>query len=172
MIEGGLASATVEAIAARAGVGKATIYKWWSSRAAVALEGFMQRAAEMRPAPSTGTAIESIRAQMLDVLTLFTETPAGPLLRSLAADAQFQPEIAAALREQWLSPRRAVSAEILRHGIARGELRSDIDIPATVDLIYAPLYYRLLFGHEPLDVDAVDAFVKLVGHAIVAPGNL
>jgi AcrR family transcriptional regulator len=171
MMEGGLASATVEAIASRAGVGKATIYKWWPSRAAVALEGFMQRAAELGSFPESTTAIESIRAQMLGVLELFTESPAGPLMRSLAADAQFQPEIAAALRDQWLAPRRAISAEILGRGIARGELRADLEIPVVVDLIYGPLYYRLLFGHESLDVAAVDALLDLVRHAIVAPGN-
>jgi len=168
MLEGGLAAATIEAIAARAGVGKATIYKWWPSRAAVALEGFMQRAAASWAVPEDATALEALRAHMLAVVDLFTRTDAGALMRALAADAQSDPDIARALREQWFGPRRAVSREILRGGVARGELRADLDLEATLDLVYAPLYYRLLFAHEPLDAAAVGALMNLVTRAIAA----
>lgn len=167
MLEGGLAGATVEAIAERAGVGKATIYKWWPSRAAVALEGLMLVASSSWDSPEGASAMEALSEHMRAVARLFTDTPAGPLMRSLAADAQSQPEIAAALREQWLAPRRAVSLAILRDGMMSGELRVDLDLEATVDILYAPLYYRLLFGHAPLDQAAIEPLIDLARRAIV-----
>jgi hypothetical protein len=92
-------------------------------------------------------------------------------MRSLAADAQSQPEIAMALREQWFGPRRAVAAEIIRKGIENGELRADLDLAATVDLVFAPVYYRLLFSHEPLDEQFVARSIEHVLHGIAAPGE-
>lgn len=162
MMEGGLRAATMEAIAARAGVGKATLYKWWPSRGAVALEGFMLRAADSWTLPEGVGAAEALRVLAVAAVRLFTATPAGPLMRALAADAQSDPEIAQALREQWLGPRRAVAAEILREGMASGELRRDLDVPATLDLVFAPVYYRLLFGHDALDEDFAERTVALV----------
>jgi AcrR family transcriptional regulator len=150
MLEGGLAAATMEAIAARAGVSKRTLYKYWPSRGAVALEGFMRSAATSWSLPENAPAAESLEELVVAAVRLFTQTPAGPLMRSLIADAQSQDEIATAIRDQWLRPRRAVAAELLRQGIASGEFRADLDVEVTLDLLFAPVYYRLLLGHETL----------------------
>jgi AcrR family transcriptional regulator len=171
MLEGGLPAATMEAIAARAGVGKATIYKWWPSRGAVALEGFMLSAADSWSLPEGASASEALRVLARSAVRLFVGTPAGQLMRSLAADAQSQPEIALALREQWFRPRRAVVVEIIRKGIENGELRADLDLAATVDLVFAPIYYRLLFSHEPLDEEFAARSIEHVLHGIAAPGE-
>ncbi|MBC3844465.1 TetR/AcrR family transcriptional regulator [Streptacidiphilus sp. 4-A2] len=138
MIEGGLKAATMEAIAARAGVGKATVYKWWPSRGALALEGFMLRAADSWSLPESATASEALHILVLASVQLFRDTSAGPLMRALVADAQSDPEIAQALREQWLGPRRAVAAEIIRNGVLHGEFREDLDLATTLDLLFAP----------------------------------
>lgn len=150
MLEGGLRAATMEAIAARAGVGKATIYKWWDSRGAVALEGFMVKAADSWSIPEDATAAQALRVLAVAAVRLFTDSAAGELMRALTADAQSQPELARAVREHWLGPRRAVAAEIIRQGIRRGELRADTDLETTLDLVFAPVYYRLLYGHGEL----------------------
>jgi AcrR family transcriptional regulator len=171
MLEGGLSAATMEAIAERAGASKATIYKWWPSRGAVALEGFMVRAADSWSIPEDASAPEALRVLVASAVRLFAGTPAGQLMRSLAADAQSQPEIARALREQWFGPRRAVAAEIIRKGIENGELRADLDLAVTLDLVFAPVYYRLLFGHEPLDEAFAARSIEHVLHGIAAPGN-
>jgi AcrR family transcriptional regulator len=171
MLEGGLPAATMEAIATRAGVGKATIYKWWPSRAAVALEGFMVGAADSWSLPEGSTAPEALRVLVTSAVRLFAGTFAGQLMRSLAADAQSQPEIARALREQWFGPRRAVAAEIIRKGIDNGELRADLDLAATLDLVFAPVYYRLLFSHEPLDEEFAARSIEHVLQGIAAAGN-
>jgi AcrR family transcriptional regulator len=169
MLEGGLSAATMEAIAARAGVGKATIYKWWPSRGAVALEGFMLSAADSWSLPEGVSAAEALRVLAMSAVRLFVDTPAGQLMRSLAADAQSQPEIARALREQWFGPRRAVVVEIIGKGIENGELRADLDLTATVDLVFAPIYYRLLFSHEPLNEEFAAHSIEHVLHGIAAP---
>lgn len=171
MLEGGLPAATVEAIAARAGVSKATIYKWWPSRGAVALEGFMASAADSWSLPESASAPEALRVLATSAVRLFRGTPAGQLMRSLAADAQSQPEIALALRERWFGPRRAVAAEIIRAGIERGELRADIDVSTTLDLVFAPIYYRLLFSHEPMDEAFAVRSIEQVLRGIMRAGN-
>jgi AcrR family transcriptional regulator len=150
-LEGGLAAATMEAIAARAGVSKRTLYKYWPSRGAVVLEGFMRSAATSWSLPENATVAESLEALAVAAVELFTKTPAGPLMRSLVADAQSQDEIALAIRDQWLRPRRAVAADLVRKAIATGEFRAGLDVEVVLDLLFAPVYYRLLLGHESLD---------------------
>ena len=162
MLEGGLAAATMEAIAARAGVSKRTLYKYWPSRGAVALEGFMRSAATSWSLPENASAAESLEGLVVAAARLFTQTPAGPLMRSLIADAQSQDEIATAIRDQWLRPRRAVSANLIRQGIAAGEFRADVDVEVTLDLLFAPVYYRLVLGHDTLDEPFAAASVRLL----------
>lgn len=163
MLEGGLAAATMEAIAARAGVSKATIYKWWPSRGAVALEGFMVAVADSWSLSEDTSTRDALFLLVHNAVELFTTGPAGPLLRALTADSLSQPDIARALRERWFGPRRALAVDVIRRGIGRKELRPDLDMALTVDALFAPLYYRLLFGHEPLD----DQFAgRLVGQIL------
>jgi AcrR family transcriptional regulator len=164
MFEGGLATATMEAIAARAGVSKRTLYKYWPSRGAVALEGFMRSAASSWSLPDDASATESLTVLVVGAARLFAGTPAGSLMRSLVADAQSQDEVATAIREQWLRPRRVVAADLIRRGVAEGEFRADIDIEITLDLLFAPVYYRLLLGHEPI----TDAFAAAAVEHLVA----
>lgn len=163
MLEGGLTAASMEAIADRAGVSKATIYKWWPSRGAVALDGFLAQAQHTMVVPEGLSTREALRLHMLALVRLFRETPSGPLMRALASQAECDPEIARAIRERWLAPRRAVSYEIIRGGVARGEIRDDVDATVLIDMLYAPIYYRLIFGHEPLTDELADS---LVDHAM------
>ena len=168
MIEGGLSAATMEAIAARAGVSKQTIYKWWPSRGAVALEGLMVRADPLHEIPDDATVREALGILAVALVRLFVGTPAGPLMRSLVADAQSQPEIAEALRSQWLLPRRDAVVQILDRGVARGELRPDLDAAVVIDHALGSLYYRLLMGHEPLTEAAA---LRSVDHVLEGIGR-
>jgi len=166
MFEGGLAAATMEGIAARAGVSKQTIYNRWPSRGAVALEGFMVRVDPSDQVPPDATAAEALRILVRALVRLFSSGPAGPLMRSLIADAQTSPEIADALRSQWLDPRRDAVVGILERGRDSGELRADLDIATAIDHAFAPVYYRLLMGHGPLDEDSALASVDQLLHGI------
>jgi AcrR family transcriptional regulator len=159
MLSGGLAAATMDAIAARAGVGKATIYKWWPSRGAVALDGFLDRVAGTLAIPEGLATAEALSWQIGALVTLFRDTTAGPLMRALVAAAQSDPDIARSLRERWLAPRRAVALEVLHCGVERGEIRAGIDFEAALDELFAPVYYRLFFGHDSLDDDLAATIV-------------
>ena len=164
MLEGGLAAATMEAIAARAGVSKRTLYKYWPSRGAVALEGFMRSAASSWSLSDGASPTEQLRGLVVSAARLFAGTPAGQLMRSLVADAQSQDEVATAIREQWLRPRRVVAADLIRQGVAEGEFRAGLDVEITLDLLFGPVYYRLLLGHEPI----TDAFAAATVDHLVA----
>jgi hypothetical protein len=86
----------------------------------------------------------------------------GRTVAALIAEGQADPELAEALRLRWLSVRRAEAREILELGIERGELREDLDLEVAVDVLYGPIYYRLLVGHAPLDADFADALADYV----------
>jgi AcrR family transcriptional regulator len=163
MLEGGLTAASMEAIAERAGVSKATIYKWWPSRGAVALDGFLAQAQHTMVVREGLSTREALRSHLVALIRLFRDTPSGPLMRALASQAECDPEIARAIRERWLAPRRAVSHEIIRNGVATGEVRRDVDATVLIDMLYAPIYYRLIFGHEPLTDELAD---QLIDHAL------
>ncbi|HEY1573025.1 MAG TPA: TetR/AcrR family transcriptional regulator [Pseudonocardiaceae bacterium] len=159
MLAGGINAASMEAIAERAGVSKATIYKWWPSRGAVALDGFLAQAQDTIAVPEGLSTREALHFQVLALIRLFRDTPSGPLMRALVSQAECDPEIARAVRERWLAPRRAVAMEIIRAGVVAGEFRPDLDPAAVSDQLFAPIYHRLIFGHEPLDDELADRLV-------------
>jgi AcrR family transcriptional regulator len=157
----GFAALTVEAIAERAGVSKATIYRWWPNRAAVVMDGFLSIVSSEVPFPHTGHAREDIRIHMRRLAEAFSGK-IGRTVAALIAEGQSDPELAEALRSRWLSVRRKEAREILELGIERGELREDIDQEVAVDVLYGPIYYRMLVGHAPLDDDFADALADHV----------
>jgi AcrR family transcriptional regulator len=168
MLSGGLAAATMDAIAARAGVSKATVYKWWPSRGAVALDGFLDRVAGTLAIPAGLSAADALAWQVDALIKIFRDSTAGPLMRALVAAAQSDPDISRALREQWLAPRRAVALDILRGGVQRGEIRPGLDHEGILDALFAPVYYRLVFGHGQLADDLAATLVDMVMSGIAA----
>ncbi|WP_297548046.1 TetR/AcrR family transcriptional regulator [Amycolatopsis sp.] len=162
LIQGGMGAATMEAIAARAGVSKATIYKWWPSRAHVALDSFFVRTKPTMAVTCGASLAEALTMQVGSLQQLFVDPATGSLMREMVALAQSDPDIRAALATRWLRPRRAVVEELLRAGIDRGEIRSDADLPAVMDQLFGPLYYRLLFGHELLSDGLAETLVQQV----------
>jgi AcrR family transcriptional regulator len=170
LLEGGLNAASMEAIAERAGVSKATIYKWWPSRGAVALDGFLARAQDTIAVPEGRSTREALHFQLLALIRLFRDTPSGPLMRALVSQSECDPELARAVRERWLAPRRAVAYDIMRTGVAAGELRADLDIALASDQLFAPIYQRLIFGHEPLDDGLADRLVDQLMSGVAVVG--
>ena len=152
---------TVEAIAQRAGVSKATIYRWWPNRAAVVMDGFLSIVSSEVPFPHTGHAREDIRIHMRRLSEAFSGN-LGRTVAALIAEGQADPELAEALRSRWLSVRRTEAKEILELGIERGELREDLDPEVAVDVLYGPIYYRMLVGHAPLGEDFADTLADHV----------
>ena len=165
LVEDGLQRTTVEAIAARAGVSKATIYKWWPNRASVIMSAFLRTGRVALPYPERFDP-ESVSDRLLMMAQEF-QGPLGQMISALIAEGQSDPEVARAFREGNVLARRKEGLEIVRRAIDRGELR-DADPNIVLDLLYAPLYYRLLVGHQPLSEDFIRKHTELVLSGIAA----
>ncbi len=147
--EGGFNAIAIESIAARAGVSKVTIYKWWPTRGSVAIDAYFHRYSQTISFPDTGHVGEDLTAQILVMIEAFRGR-AGEIMAELIGQAQMDPALAETLRTGWLQPRREVSATVIQRGIDRGELRGDVDMAVLLDELYGPVYYRLVARHEPL----------------------
>ncbi|SHK12547.1 transcriptional regulator, TetR family [Anaerocolumna jejuensis DSM 15929] len=162
LLENGFNTITVEGIAERAGVSKATIYKWWPNKAAVVLDGFFAATESMLHVPDTGSVSEDLFIQVNN-LAAFITSPKGKVITELIAAGQFDANIAEEYRVRYFNPRRLISQHILERGMQRGELKNDLDMELSIDLIFAPLFYRLLITGKTVD----SAFVKsLISHTL------
>ena len=157
LLETGFGAVTVEKIAERAKVSKATIYKWWPNKAAVVMDGFLSAAMSRLPVPDTGSVIEDIVIQVTN-LARFLTSREGKVINELIAEGQFDSKLAEEYRLRYFNPRRLDSRHILERGVQRGELKQDVDPEICIDLIYGPLFYRLLVTGENLD----EAFIKIL----------
>lgn len=164
----GFAALSVDAIAARAGVGKATIYRWWPNKAAVVMDAFLADTAPGMPFPDTGSAREDLRRQMRSVIRLFNTPSVGGPFVALIGESQHDPALAAALRERFIASRRAAAKEVLARGIERGELRPDLDLDIAIDSFYGALYYRLLVSGDRLTPRYADALLDQLYPALTA----
>ena len=150
---------SIEEIARKAGVGKATIYKWWPSKAYIAFDAFSRRLKEMVPIRDTGSAERDFKAQ-LRLLFAFFDTPPGLVMRHFLAESQIDEEFASLFRDRFMKPRREAVGVIFDRAVERGQIRRGLDRETVLDLIYGPGLYRLLFRHEPLDRNTVDEMVS------------
>lgn len=157
----GYRAVTIEAIAAQAGVGKPTIYRWWSSKAAVVLDAFVTRARAQIPAPQRGSLREDLR-EFLETAFRTLDTGAAPIVRGLMAEAQTDPTFRQAFWDIFISARRGALAEVLERGVQRGEIPEDTDVDFLIDAIYGPMWYRLLVQHAPVDAAFAHQLVDLV----------
>jgi AcrR family transcriptional regulator len=158
---------SIDAIADAAGVGKQTIYRWWPSRSAVVMDALIEMT-DPEPADPPDSVRETIRVQMRRVARMFASRQ-GRLIREVVADAQGDPDLAEHFRRRFLTHRRARGAATIARGISTGELRPDLDIEDTLDVLYGPLWFRLLVGHRPTSPAAVDRLLDLVWPGLVMP---
>jgi len=156
VLENGFKALSMDAIAARANVGRMTIYRRWPNKAAIVMDAFVARVDPGTLFLSAGTYLDSIRLQMRTMAKAFRGKD-GALIRALLAEAQFDPELAAALRDRWTMPRRKMAIAFFKEGIAAGILRKDADPDAIIDILYAPIYYRLQMSTGPLSDAYIDA---------------
>ena len=158
VLELGFRAVSVELIAAKAGVGKTTIYRRWPNKAAVVMDAFTMMVGSGSLFPKAARATDSIRLQMRAMAKSFRGDD-GVLVKALLAEAQFDPELAKAFRDRWTLPRRKLALPVIREAIRQGGMRPEIDAEDTIDLLYAPIYYRLQMGTGPLSDVYVDAIL-------------
>jgi AcrR family transcriptional regulator len=143
-LEGGLGGLSMEAIAARAGVGKATIYRRWKSKEALFVEA-VQQLARTPEIPDTGTVRGDLEAVVAATLGRMARE-AFRIIPRLLADAADDPHLLAAMQEALLTPRRAALGEILRRGVARGELRADLDVELVTEIVFGTTVASVLMS--------------------------
>jgi AcrR family transcriptional regulator len=153
--ERGLPGLTVEGIAALAGVGKPTIYRHWPNAQAVAMDAFLE-SGEPVPGQAGGhSALGALRRQLHGIAAAFT-SPAGRSTAAMIAAAQNDSELAKVFRNRFIMKSRETGRALLLQAAEQGAIRADLDLEVALDLIYAPLYFRLLIGHGPLDAAFTD----------------
>jgi AcrR family transcriptional regulator len=165
--EGGLGAATVDAIAARSGISKATIYKHWPSRTAVAAEAFGSLMADALPLPDTGTATGDFTEQIRQVSTF---SAAEPVFVQLLAGCVTDPGAAPYFQRFFLASRREAIAELWQRALDRGEAKPDIDAETATDILFGPLIFRLMTGHQPLtEAEANKISAAALGGLLLTP---
>jgi AcrR family transcriptional regulator len=164
LAERGLAGMSIEEVASRAGVGKATVYRRWPSRGTLALDAFLAEFQSQLPLPDTGSLHDDLLAALRNWIRSVTRTSAGPALAGLVAEAQLDPGLATAWRERVFDRLRAQQRIMLDRAVARGEISAKTDYDVALDLMYGAAYHRLLNGHRPL----TDQFARRVVDLIIA----
>lgn len=155
LLETGFGAVTVEKIADRAKVSKATIYKWWPNKAAVVMDGFLSSAADRLPVPDTGSVFDDILMHATN-LSRFLISREGKIITEIIGEGQMDSGLAEAYRTRYFQPRRLEARLLMERGVQRGELKDNLDIEVVTDLIYGPIFYRLLVVSQPID----DAYVQ------------
>lgn len=163
----GFEELSIEGIAARAGVGKATVYRWWPNKAAVVIDAFLVIVEPELRFPKGDSARDTIRQQMRRLVRLM-RGELGTVLATIVGAGQSQPEMLEAIRKNWVEPRRKEARALVQKAQSAGEIRDDIPADTILDILYGSLYYRLLIGHATTDGALVDAVFEIASSGISA----
>jgi AcrR family transcriptional regulator len=170
VLDQGLYAVSMDEIARRAGVSKATIYRWWPSKERLVLDALAAEwATASAPGPGqSGNLRVDLLARLLPWIRQLKSQPFSRVVAGLVAEAQVNTEFAELYREHFVKPRRDATRELLVQAVERGEIGADTDFEITLDLLYGPIYHRMLHGHAPL----TERFAEdVVDHVIAAVAN-
>ena len=148
LTEGSFADLRLEHVAARAAVGKATIYRHWGSKEALAQELLAELAGPHIAVEETGNTREEMLAAVINPMRAVTETPFGPVIRALLSQIAVNPSLGDPFRATVVQARRDEVARVIARGVARGDLRAGADPTIATELLVGPVYFRLMFGGE------------------------
>ena len=159
---------SIESIAREAGVGKATIYRWWSSKAAVVIEAFLHTHLSHTPM-NKGVSPREALTRHIHLLVDEYNGWSGRIVSQILAEGQGDPDVLREFRERFWYGRRAVVREVVEDARRLGEFRSDMDTELQMDILYAPIYFRLLVGHLPLDKKFADTHCAAIMQMLAPP---
>ncbi len=163
LIEVGFSALTVEGVANRAGVGKATIYRRWSSKLPLVIEAFGQLPG-FEPVDS-GDLETDLKQMLHRYVDAFNSTPLGTVLPSLVGERTHNPELAS-LFEPVMRERRQPLFDALQRAVERGEIARDLDLERAADLIVGPIAVALFFRGGKINPKRIDPVVELALHGL------
>jgi AcrR family transcriptional regulator len=159
LVERGFSGVTIEGIAARAGVAKQTIYRWWTSKTSILFDALLADAAEHFTPPDHGDLGSDLRDHLRQLAAFLTATDAGAVCRALAGQAQHDPEVAARFQSEFMAPQRERDRQPLLRAQRRGELSQSEDIDLAIDQLVGPIYYRVLITGQAVPPEFTNALV-------------
>ena len=160
LAEKGFSELTIEAVAARANVGKATVYRWWPDKGALIADAFASSTTRKLHFPDTGSVRSDMNQQMRQLIKVF-RSRRGRIVSAMLGAGQSDHNLIAAFRERFMKPRRQEAYATLRRGISRGQLKKNVDMDLLLDSLYGPIYMRFLLRHDKLTPEFVDGLCEL-----------
>jgi AcrR family transcriptional regulator len=157
----GFSDLTIEAVAAHANVGKATVYRWWPNKAALIADAFASSTTQKLHFQDTGSIRTDMSQQMRQLVKVFCSRR-GRIVSAILGGGQSDKDLISAFRKRFLWPRRREAYDTLRRAIRRGELRKDVDMDLLLDSLYGPIYMRFLIRHDKLTPRFVDNLCEFV----------
>lgn len=171
LAEVGYRALTMDAVAATARAGKATIYRRWDSKLDLVIDSCNRLVSENIPAPDTGSLAGDLR-EFLQAFATFLSGPAGKAAQALVGEIPHEPELAEAFRKSFLRSQRDVLRAVLDRAATRGEVGEEAPKSMAVELAGAALTYRLMLTGEPLDAAFVNHLVDQVLVPLLHRNNL
>jgi AcrR family transcriptional regulator len=171
LVERGFASVTIEGIAARAGVAKQTIYRWWPSKIDILFDSLAADAAEYLALTDHGDLGADLRDQLSRLAAFLSQTDEGAVFRALAGQAQHDAAVAARFESEFVARQRDRDRVAFLRARERGQLPADTDIDLAIDQLVGPVYYRVLVTRQPVPPQFTDALVaSYLARAATQPG--
>jgi AcrR family transcriptional regulator len=172
VLERDLSEISMDAVAERAGASKATIYRWWTSKELLVLDALRSEWDTAKPElTDTGSLAGDLRALIIPWTRELVTKPYGRVIASLVASAQADPQFAEEYRTRFVGPRREHARSAFHRAIERGEIPRDTDVEAALDLLYGPIYHRLLHTHAAVTDRFASTILEYVVAAVSAPNR-
>ncbi|MBF2066995.1 MAG: TetR/AcrR family transcriptional regulator [Calothrix sp. C42_A2020_038] len=156
---------SIEAIAREAGVGKTTIYRWWSSKAAVIVDAFMIHVTPEIEFTETESAVSALKEQLRLLIKAFAGDY-GRIVAEIIAEGQADGDALKSFRDRFILPRREIAKAVIEKGMELGELDSKMNPELALDVLYGSIYYRLLIGHLPINENFAEHLLEIVLHGL------
>lgn len=159
LFDEGIGGFTIDKVAALSGASKMTIYKWWPSKGALALDGYFRKVEPELSFPDSGDIERDLRTQMRAFLGIIRDSAGGRIIGELIGQAQIDPELKDAFLQRYSGPRRALAVAAIRRAQERDQLSPGADPEVVVDQLWGACYHRLLIPDQPLTEGFVDALL-------------
>ena len=157
----GFPALSIEAVAADAHVGKATVYRWWPKKGALVVDAFASSIENELHFPDSGSVRQDMSVQMNQYLEVL-RSRSGRIIAGVIAAGQSDPDLMEEFRARFLRPRRQEAYRTLERGIDRGELPQELDLDLVLDLLYGGIYMRFLIRHDELNESYVNEVCRIV----------